>query len=184
MEEPEDILFTEISRARPSRGSGRMSVHVEVFLAAGYATSCWCVAVASTSWPATRTPAQSATAPPDFLPSHARRLDLPRGPDPHPERNRPRATAGSLPCKVPDPQPLPAKRLHRSDEGPEVVRAMDPGPIRKQDASTAHCRGGAHSRPYPRGRGDPQPHCARTRLPRRRAGGRRLGRLALSLGLP
>ena len=64
MEEPEDILFTEIAEPETTGQREQRVIHPEVLLAAGYAVFLLGVSVGLDLWPATRTPAPSATGPP------------------------------------------------------------------------------------------------------------------------
>ena len=118
LEEPEDILFTEIARARGRRrdagdeaAAARLDVSAEALLAAGYAVFLLVAAACSSGCRRTPTAARCATAPPashyDAEHDHWR---CPRGRVPVAARVRPRAAADALPGEGAHLQRLPASR--------------------------------------------------------------------------
>ena len=179
MEEPEDILFTEISRARDGRAEGADEWHPPRGVPRGGLRHLPARRrlAASTSGPPLARPLRALPDRRVRLPPHARRLDLPRGPAPYAERGGPRAAPDPLPGQAPDLQPLPRQvRLHRLRRGQGGGARHGPlAPLGGGPLPPRHlARRGPRRRPDPRGRDLPQPRSPRAGRTRGRAGGRRL----------
>ena len=139
LEEPEDILFTEMTGARAG-GDGGGAVSAEALLAAAYAASLESAASSSTASPATPTSAPTASAPTaspitrNSTPGSAPRASTCTG------RSRPRATLAPLPRPRRRLQRLSGQgRLHRLRRRPRdqplagPLAALGVGPLPSGD---------------------------------------------------
>ena len=137
LEEPEDILFTEITSPRASRPSasdeatrGEADMSPEALLAAGYA-GFLLLAAFVLEWLSAHTHRRALryrTAGFTYHEQHDHWL-LPRGPAPVAARVRPRAPPRPLPRQGAHLQRLPAQgACTDSDRGREIVRPLDPWP--------------------------------------------------------